>query len=182
MGTDGLYDDSLLKSNAEKPLNVGAEIFTSSLGYSHWTMRGYLYKRERFQWRWTKRYCFVSSIYLECHTTANISSTPACKLLLPGSDIIEDTDRNHPWAFKLHTRKEGWFRFAAENAEDRQQWIKALRNASKIETKKAKSPEDIRVNDPQMQQSMMAMLSATPPDDAEVQYIVHDNTIYMYIM
>ena len=177
MGTDGLYDRSFLRS---KPRNVGAEISRLSLGYSHWTMRGYLHKH-RFM-GWIKLYCFVCSGILECHTTANISiSSPACKLFLPGSKIMEDMEVKRQWAFKIKTRQHGLFKFAADSAEDRQQWIKALQDASTIEMQPVENIDDIRIPDPQME-DLKRKLSATPAGDDEVQYIVNDNTMYMYTM
>ena len=174
VGTNG---DSFLRSSTEKPLNVGAEISKSSLGYSHCTMQGYLHKCDQLM-QWTKLYCIIRNGFLECHKTPNILySTPVLKLFLPGSEITKDTDVRRQWAFKLkHPKREGVLQFAAESIEDCKQWMEALVTASSIEVQTVRDVEDMRVIVPEMERkwtTMQKKRSATLPggcSQAEVQY------------
>ena len=167
VGTNG---DWFLRTSTEKPLNVGAEISKSSVGYSNCTMQGYLHKCDQV-------YCIIHNSFLECHETPHTSnSTPALKLFLPGSEITKDTDVRHQWAFKLRHPKQGVLQFTAESMEDCKQWMEALATASSIEVKTVRNVEDIRLNDPEMEHQWTTMQekpSATLPgrrSQAEVQY------------
>ena len=139
MGTNGVYEnprntpiDSIPESTPKNPPE-------SSESSPEYTMRGYLHRGPS---KWSKEYCIISENCLKCYTAENCSTLKQ-KVFLPGSKIVNDTDVNRQWAFKVEQRSV--HHFAAESREDYEQWMKALQSALSIEVQKVPRIEDIKV-------------------------------------
>ena len=73
----------------------------SSLEYGQCTLRGYLYKKERFM-TWVKLFCVIRNNFLECRKSHGDSCSPFLKLFLPGSEVKEGGgDTKKKWAFQV---------------------------------------------------------------------------------
>lgn len=73
----------------------------STLEYGQCSLRGYLYKKERFM-TWVKLFCVIRNNFLECRKSHGDTCSPSLKLFLPGSEVKEGGgDAKKKWAFQV---------------------------------------------------------------------------------